>query len=157
MSRAIGRLCVCRTITFERNDLWPTHVARCFILKLSRSSLQVKATGYRRCQTSVMSCNHFLLADWRQNDWTSTVYAGVLSRRLSWLTNVHTKGHSALLRVCWRGHCKYLSVSEQNDTNIIAWIFLSIFFEWLNLASCMGVRVTQLWVIANFEHKHFTR
>ena len=37
---------------------------------------------------------------------------------------------SIILQVSRCGHCKYLFVSEQNDVNVIGWMFLSNCFEW---------------------------
>jgi len=61
---------------------------------------------------------------------------------------------SVILRVFPRGHCKYLFVSGQNDAN---YQLVNIFEQLFRMTEfSMKVRFTQLWVIAIFEHKHFT-
>jgi len=67
------------------------------------------------------------------SDWTLITCTGVLSRRLSsWLMDTHTVCHSQGFSPS--GRWKRLFVSRQNDANIIRWIFLSNWFEWLSLA-----------------------
>jgi len=71
------------------------------------------------------------------SDWTLTVFAGFLSRRISsWLMDVRTVSHSA--GFFWCGHWKYVFTSEQNDTNVTRWILFQQLFRMAE--SCAAVR-----------------
>jgi len=75
----------------------------------------------------------------------------LLRRLLGWLIDLRTVGDSCVFDVA--------TVNTFSSVNKLMLTLLGEYFKllfWI-AESCMGVRFTQLWGMAIFEHKYFTR
>ena len=74
-----------------------------------------------KCQTGVMSTTCYSLTD-AIHDWMPIMCSSILSWHLFFLVDWCAYNRS-FCRFFRHGHCQYFFVSEQNDSNIIGWIF----------------------------------
>jgi len=107
-----------------------------------------------KCQTDVMLTTCYLPIDAISDCTTCTLSQAFCHVFFLFAGYAYSR---SFFRVFFRcGHCKYLFISEQNDVNIIWRILLSNYFEY-DYKCYFEVLFVQLWVIAIFEYKHFTR